>query len=569
MNNIHRKSDSTVEAFLSWGSSEILTNEILPYIAHENHKAKIILISYCLTSNRKSEIFYKAWYEYKLLNVFIINYLSESRIQACLFNPFTKNRNETKITSTDLFCTILRNNEQAKNYIGHFNNFVQNRITNLNGYTLTIAMHESEGSISAFDCILDNITLSDIDTQILTIMREKMNFTVSFVESELELSMGFVFPNGSLAGSLGLIENNHVDLAANSRIIYDYGTTNLLYLDHIGTEKLIFLVPSNYFENRDKHIIFINPFSITYIIVNFILAVIIPLISVSLEKINNYLGPLEEQTSFVGSALQTLGIIYSISWKLPTTPKKRWIIFGLLVYNIVTYAVWQAVTIGYLNSDNQYLNNINSLDELLETSLTLKVSKYHKQMVTHASSNSQNPNNRLLSERLTTENTAAIRTAVEEIITHRRSAFLISGVYVQLIKSGSYKWIDGHNTGIYAISTPVYEFYKSMVVPKTSPFVRSFNDIIARCVESGFIEYQNQQLETVVNVLEIRHQLEAEVRNDKHIFDMAILQKFFLLYLMLMALSIVVFILEIVIKPCNRCRKNKVGNCGPEFYYYN
>ncbi|XP_058840353.1 uncharacterized protein LOC131695829 [Topomyia yanbarensis] len=553
--NFHQQLLSTDEAFLSWSTGDTMMNAILPYIGHRNHQAKIVLISYRLPSNKMADIFYNAWYRYKLLNVFLINLLEGSRIEACMFNPFHKDKHRERILSSDLFCTIMSSSEPVSRYLEQLDDFTHNRVSNLNGYTLTIAMHESEGSMSAFDCVLENLTLSDIDMEILMIIKEKMNFTISFVASELELSMGYIFPNGSLAGSLGLIENNQIDMAANSRIIYNYGTSNLLYLNHIGREKLVFLVPSDYFKNRDKRIIFINPFSIAYLIVNFILALTIPLISFTLEKYLHYLGIQQERADFGNCALQILGIIYNISGKLPKAPKRRWILFGLLVYNIVSYPVWQAVTIRYLNSDNHHLNNINNIDELLESNLTLKVSNYHRQMVTHASSHSLNPNYRELTARLTTENTTSIRAAIQQIIIQRDSAFLISHIYVPLIKSGSNKWIHGHSSGVYAISEPVYEFYKAMVVPKTSPFWRSFNEIIIRCVQSGFIDYQRKRVQIVVNQLEIRHQLALEMKNNKRVFDMEVLWIFFVFYLLMVALSTVVFVLEIIVHRYDKIKR--------------
>ncbi|XP_039447843.1 uncharacterized protein LOC120427071 [Culex pipiens pallens] len=555
-NNIYEY--PSFEAFLAWGSEETLLTRIIPYIAIRNPQAKVILRSYLLSRDEVAHLFYQSWYMHNMLNVLVINYLDRHRIELCVFNPYAMvHGGDVDVRAQDLNCTLITDENQLAGFLRRLDRFERRRVRKLNGYNLTVAMHESKGSMSAFDCILDNFHISDVDMDILKIIQEKMRFNATYINSELELSVGYVNPNGSMAGVLLLIESNKIDLAANSRIIHDYGTKNLLYLRYITTEKLMFLVPRNYFENRDKEIVFINPFSITYLIVNMIFSIVIPLLLLALEKILKYVRPAKRNYHFGVSVLCMIGIIYNVSVKQPKATRKRFVIFGLLVYNIVSYPVWQAVTIRYLNSDNQNLNNINTLEELLETDLELRVSKYHHHVVVHEGSDFQNPSYRELSTRLNTKDTSSIRTAIERIITQRDSAFLTSETYVPLVLSGSYNWIPGStSSGVFVISEPIYEFYKSMVVPKTSPFVRTFNEIVMRCIETGFVERQTGQLRMVVDVLNIRQTLANARISVERLFDMGSLKIFFVFYLVMMALATVVFLLELAV---NRyCKKKKM-----------
>lgn len=539
----------TLEAFFSWGSVATLINDILPHIAYRYPQAKIILKSHKVNRDDLIRIFNVAWVDHMILNILIMNYWEDNHIENCLFNPFSRNK-------PDMNCTLLTDKVQIDAYFKMVDQYTNSRITKLNGHTLSIAMHESEGSTSAFDCILDDFEMIDTDMNILKIMQEKMNFTTNYIFSELELSVGYVSANGSLAGTLGLIENNKIDLAANSRIIHYYETGNLLYLDYITTEKLKFLVPIDFFKNRDKEVIFINPFSLSYLTINTLLSILIPLLMHSMDKLLTNQRTLVDHSTFGESVMRTMGILYNESVRHPRNSRKRWILFGILVYNVVSYPVWQAVTIRYLNSNNQHINNINSLQELIDTNLKLKVSKYHHHVVIHEGIQFQNKLYRELANRLSTKGTRSIRTAIENIITKRDSAFLTSDMYAPLVLAGSYKWVPNaaHTSGVYVISEPIYEFYKSMVVPKTSPFIQTFNDIISWCVESGVVEQQNRQLQGIVNLLNIRRTMELG-KDKERLFDMEVLWFLFAFYLIMMVLSMVVFLLEIVYYHCKQRKK--------------
>lgn len=535
-----------MEAFFSWGSVETLISDILPHIGHQNPQAKVILETNKLIHTDLMLVFTVAWTEYKILNLLVMNFWENNKIENCMYNPFGTEEQA-------LFCTNLTDDEAIEVYFAKVDHYTLHRITKLNGYPLSIAIHESDGSTSAFDCILDDFEMTDVDMNILKVMQNMMNFSANFIFSNLELSVGYVGANGSLAGTLGWIESNQIDLAANSRIIHCYETGNLLYLDYITTEKLKFLVPIDYFKHRDKEVIFINPFSLSYLTINTLLSFLIPLLMLSMDKFAVPRGTREDHSTFGESIMRMIGILYNESVRLPRNPQKRWILFGMLVYNVVSYPVWQAITIRYLNSDNHHLNNINSLQELLDSKLQLKVSKYHHHVVIHEGTRFQNRLYRSLANRLSTDGTSSIRTAIENIITQRDSAFLTSGVYAPLVLAGSYKWAPNttHTSGVYVIPEPIYEFYKSMVVPKTSPFIQTFNAIISRCVESGVVERQNRQVQGIVELLTIRR-LKELGKGKERLFDMEVLWFLFVFYLIMMLLSTVVFVLEIVHYRCGQ-----------------
>uniref|UniRef100_A0A182SI76 Ionotropic glutamate receptor C-terminal domain-containing protein n=1 Tax=Anopheles maculatus TaxID=74869 RepID=A0A182SI76_9DIPT len=552
------------ECFVGSGTIGELLTELLPYLSQYNPRAKVLLITQDMVDQELAELFHVAWYKYRLLQIIVLNRHGNETIESCVFNPFRKEFSpELQVLPTlksDLHCNLLVDETGMESYNHELNLFINDRVYNLNGYPLNIAMHVSNGSTSAYDCILGTVSFTDIDQEILSIMQKLMNFSLILHKNELELSIGYIHQNGTPVGTLGLIENNLIDLAANSRIIHNYDTNNLLYLHYISTEKLVFITPSNFFKNRDKTQVFINPFSVAYMLTNVLLSFGVPMIIFLLEYAAYRLDVPREtnHASFGAKVLNLVGIIYNVSVKLPRAARKRWIIVGLLVYNIVSYPIWQGVTIRYLHPSNQQINNINSLEQLIETDLELKVSHYHEHIVRHEGPHFQSPVYKALSHRLSTKNTSSLRDSIEQIIIHRNSALLIADEYVPLVLAGNYKWIPGKPDGIWPIQKPIYEFYKSMAVPKTSPFVGTFNEIVLYCVEAGMNDRFMHQLETVVQLMKIRRIREHPSVPDYIVFNMEHLMPLFIFYFAMLLLSGGIFILELVAKRIERARTPQV-----------
>uniref|UniRef100_A0A182PTS4 Ionotropic glutamate receptor L-glutamate and glycine-binding domain-containing protein n=1 Tax=Anopheles epiroticus TaxID=199890 RepID=A0A182PTS4_9DIPT len=553
------------ECFVSSGHRDVLLTELLPYLSQYNPRAKVLLITQGMQDEALTELFHVAWYKYRLLQLIVLNHHGNDTIESCVFNPFRKalspDLQYLPTVKSNLRCHLLVDDGQLDAYNRQLNHFIDERVNKLNGYPLNIAMHVSNGSTSAYDCILGSVSFTDIDQEILSIMQRQMNFSVVLHKNELELSIGYIHQNGTPVGTLWQIEKNLIDLAANSRIIHDYDTRNLLYLHYISTEKLVFITPRNYFRNRDKTQVFINPFSVAYMLTNVLLSFSLPMIIFLLEYAARRLEVQREtgvRYSFGAKVLNLVGIIYNVSVRLPRADRKRWIIVGLLVYNIVSYPIWQGVTIRYLHPNHQQVNNINSLGELIETKLELKVSQYHEHIVRHEGPHLQNPLYSELSSRLSTKNTSSLRNSIEQIIIHGNSALLIAEEYVPLVLAGNYEWIPGKPDGIWPIQKPIYEFYKSMAVPKTSPFVGTFNEIVLHCVEAGMNDRFKHQLETVVQLMQIRRIRDHPSVPDYIVFNMEHMLPLFIFYFGMLLLSCVIFLFELLVKCIERMRSQRV-----------
>ncbi|XP_053675622.1 uncharacterized protein LOC128725840 [Anopheles nili] len=561
----------TNECFVASGRFEELSAELIPYLSKYNPRARVLLVTQEMSDVELAELFHISWYRYRLLQLVVLNQHSNDSIECCVFNPFRKDMspklNALPTLKTDLHCHVLDSPDELESYNRDLNDFIDDRIYNLHGYPLNIAMHVSNGSTSAYDCILGAVSFTDIDEQILSIMQSMMNFSLILHKNDLDLSIGYIHQNGTPIGTLGLIENNLIDLAANSRIIHNYDTKNLLYLHYITTEKLMFITPRNYYKDRDITLVFINPFSVAYMLTNVLLSFGVPMIIFLLEYVAYRLNvPCEaQQQTFGAKVLDLVGIIYNVSVKLPRAARKRWILVGLLVYNIVSYPIWQAVTIRYLQPNNQQVNNINSLEQLIETNLALKVSNYHEHIVSHEGPHFNNPHYRALASRMSTQNTSSLRDSIEHIIIHRDSALLIADVYVPLVLAGNYKWIPGKPDAIWPIEKPIYEFYKSMAVPKTSPFVNTFNAIIRRSVEAGMNDRFMHQLETVVQLMKIRRTKEHPSERDYIVFNMEHLRPLFIFYFVMLALACGVFFIELAVKRIEYTRTRHVVDTVDEY----
>lgn len=82
-----------------------------------------------------------------------------------------------------------------------------------------------------------------LDGEIVDVLRTRLNFTPIFTQID-NTSWGYQLPSGNFTGGLYCIENELVDLMANTYPMSDHNTTKSLFLKPITRGRLYFIVPT-------------------------------------------------------------------------------------------------------------------------------------------------------------------------------------------------------------------------------------------------------------------------------------------------------------------------------------
>lgn len=129
--------------------------------------------------------------------------------------------------------------------------FMKNRYQDLNQFPLRVVLfrfmmvcygeRDAEGNL-----ILSSLKFQDSET--LKILSKMANFKIKFVKSPDGIKHGYQTSNYTFTGSLGMVEYENADIAANIRLVAEYNTTNTLCLFLTTTTKLKFSVPKKYWD---------------------------------------------------------------------------------------------------------------------------------------------------------------------------------------------------------------------------------------------------------------------------------------------------------------------------------
>ncbi|EAT34529.1 AAEL013241-PA [Aedes aegypti] len=482
---------SQLEGFLSLGSYEVFSQNLLPAFATFNPLAKIILIGRYLERQQIINLFHLAWIDYDIFNLMILNRVDSETSESCLFNPYTQSTEI--IDEWNLDCHVIGSLDEIGPYMEHAKQFLHKRVSNLNKFPLKIAIADIDLMSLAVRKNGKIVRFTYLEGEIVEIMKRKMNFTTDFVILPSQLSTGFVYPNGSLGGSLDLIERDQIDLAANSRIIYSYNISNLQYLRQLTTTKLIFIVPRNYYQSRSRNRVFFNTFTWAFYSVNILIALSFPIFMKLLNRVSS--ETLED--SYAAAAMYTLSVTLAISTRLPNRTPARMVLCGIMLYGLVSYSIWQAITIKRLNTNNDHLDDIQSISELLDSSLVPMIPVAYSQFVKPYTGNETSVGG--LQEKLyhlakIANNNLTGALLIAEMLKTGTSAVLIHDLRAGAVLARFYD-DERMQSLVHVITEHVLEFYQAMALPKDSPFLDQFNEITTQCVENGVVAYQMARIE--------------------------------------------------------------------------
>lgn len=493
-------------------------NHGLLFLTTINPLAKIVLFTPYMDTSTVQQIFEHAWTSYKMHNIMIVDVMNECSF---LYNPFIN-----KVTRIDL-------DEEFD-----FRKFYVGRMSNLHGYPLRI---------NVFDCLMlcRVVNKSKYELacgEILYAIKRMMNATLEYIEPSDKEEFGYIHANGTYMGALGEIEYNRVDIAVDLRIIAEFQDAfNLYFLTPAFPVKFCFVVPNNFYPLTFE--VFPHKFvdSVTLGLVVFSMFMLI-LVTYVINKITR--AP--TRSSIIKIALSYFSLYNNVS--IVSTPKKlysRLLCGTMLIFTIIMSNSYQGSIIKQLNTIGSAAN-IDTIQQLLTSGLVIRVpsgpDKYIRDFETFDQETLQR---KLFDKKIITDTSSAIQ--IKYAAYNRQAAILCPNHYIEFYKTIYLSNSTGESLINY-VPQCVYAYYMSVMVPKTSPFIRHFNLIIQLIKEAGLIQYQysNGMAESK---LAYTRQVKEGIFFEKtdRLLSMKELFTLFKYYTIWLGITIIVLIIEILV----------------------
>lgn len=224
-----------------------LMNGFLEKLSNYNPRTKVMLSLIDVDSEEAKEVLKISFERYNLLNSAVTSLdprfegdqLVGFDITMCLYHPFKGNSEER---SPEFVCWTFNSSNLREN-LAKMERFQIERIQNLHGYPLKISIFDYEmKSLAVYDDNGDLTHYTYPDGELMSAVANCMNFTPVYITILDGPKYGYQLPEGSFTGSLGDVEYEMVDLAANPKLIVDYNTKKSVFLTPVASTKLFFII---------------------------------------------------------------------------------------------------------------------------------------------------------------------------------------------------------------------------------------------------------------------------------------------------------------------------------------
>lgn len=500
-------------------------NVLIPFRQINPTTKIIVMLRKSISLNETQYLFEKAWNELKILNLMLINIEAEKTF---VYNPFKQETNVINITNVTF----------------NFAKFVKNRLENVYGYPLRV---------NVFDCILlcrviYNKKYELTCSEMLNALKRMVNFTLEYIEPNDATTFGFVSPNKTFMGSLGEIEYDRVDLAADLRIIANFDdATNIYFLKPLGEVSYCFVVPNNFYPLQFQ--VFPHRFVDLYTFILFVISLsFLILTNFTMDKLAERESAiiLDHKQSLVKVVLCFFSLYCNVSiTKTPTRLYARILIGCFLVFNIIIANSYQGSIITQLNRMSS-AGNIMTIEKLLESGLIIRVpsgpDKYIRDFQTFPLNSTQR---QLFDKKIITDTMSEPQ--IKYAAYKREAAIMCPNHYIHDYKTKFLSNTTGESLINY-VPQCVYSYYMSVMVSKSSPFIKRFNQIIQIIIEAGLIRYQYSK---GMSELQLQY---IKLAKDDLVFEVQVrllgmkeMSTLFAFYVIWLCFTFVVFVLEIVI----------------------
>lgn len=516
--------------------------DLIKSVAFHNPQSKLLILQIGRNDTKAQEILKKAFHVHKMLKVAVLNIETKiiednpsTTVSVMMYNPFKPTDNfvvfDTKVSSGEMLGDAMRS-------------FMEQRTRNLHGFKLSISMFEypmtsrvhydDQGNVSHY-------SLADGD--MVNTFSKLMNFTMTY--DDPTSGFGFQFPNGTFVGSLAEVEEGRADLAGNPKFIADYNTSNSLFLQSIASSQLSFIIRKRETRKVFAFLMF-GIFDKPTAIIVFFLTGLFPLVYVIVNRLEQKLFNGKTIDSFGKCVLNVFAIMNNISIKQSPHQGTRIVITTLLFNTLIMTTLFQSTIVKNLNV-NLEVGKITSLQQLVDEGYKVRMNGFvalifREPGLDKVSWVLNKTKQTYLDVHMFGKNLSTL------LLPNEKTAFLWAELFTKNYLNQYFDEESGENL-FESIPEIAYEFFVSQMVPKNSPFIEDFNEILLRYVEAGIGSLHISQAFSENDRVWIKRVKEGKIPKVKsgaiRINDLV---NVFKIHLSLCGLSCAVFFMEIFIK---------------------
>lgn len=376
-----------------------------------------------------------------------------------------------------------------------------------------------------------------IDGEVITLMSKTMNFKPNFSGNNTH--------ENNFRGSIRAIENGDVDIAGNVRMISDYNTINMVFLSPIDFIGLYYIVP-NCVRMSPLNVFIYSMFDEVSQFINIFLFVSLIVIYYMMNFIYSKFDRLHEPNSLSRSFLIVAATQHNISFGFSKilTIHQRLLIICMLFYAVNVSNIYQSGIVRQLSTRSTD-SNINTLQELSQSDLNLTYIPSIEDFIKLPSNMSSNIYVKLLYNRQK-KSRLSIYDEVQQITINRSSGILVYSLVAKQLRADNYDK-KTRQSRIHIVPESPAGYFASFSVPKSSPYLRRFNQILQRCQESGLFGREIEKREAVIDVKDSKYALEAAETKLSPI-KLEQLSSLFLVWIVCLVVSSIVLFIEISIE---------------------
>lgn len=490
------------------------------------------------TGDINSEYLKVAWDEYQILHLVILVFDRNGFPFIYFYNPFI-----------DVLYKEFLDENSVKNVI----QIIERRVRNLYGYKLNVFLNTDSETYTkpVFDKYGNLVKYLGIDGEILEGIRSALNASISFVPERLDID--FLELEQILNR---MISERKIDFLADARSLNKTMLTNVYAVQPVQQTVVVCGVRAN----QNSHVVdvFIG-FLDTYGTLVFYLTILL-LIFCLFYIARKSKGPLINDT-FSRFFIDIIGIILENSRNLQpyTRTNVRLIITCTLILNLVVSSIYQASIVRELNV-NTNVNQINTFEDLVQANVTILA--YDEYTQTFKAGQNLSETHRKLYQNFRVNEKIIDSTMYQKIAndTNLKRICMIIKKYEALFLQSHF--IDP-TTGIHIIhivKQPILKLYMTSHIPKWSPFVHIFNEMVVRLMDVGLLQKGFNDANIMIHLRKIRtwKELNVKVMKGPKQITLENLMNVFFVYLTFLIIAFIVLIIEIFqYYFCEKLRKNK------------
>lgn len=390
------------------------------------------------------------------------------------------------------------------------------------------AVYDNESKIIRYD---------HIDGAVVHILAKFTNFTPVYMTYD-ENQFGFQLPNGTLTGSLGALEYGAADLAGVDLTHIDRNTTNAVYFRSLRTVKFVFVIRRH---KSKKSIVTAMSNTVDFVtkLILLICLIAFPIILFLMLKLKRW-----NRITFGDSVLMTVALIIAVnSRKISSSTSIRMFLTAVIFFALILTALFQGSIIKNLNF-NVVVGDIKTLDQLLDNNYEILCTEITKSIFHNGIGG------RMAGKINEIHMTVFPVLNFSHFHLQEKEAFLMSDIAASDIVNLNINNVT--NEPEYKIVPEVFfEFYKAMMVQRSSPFQDVFNLITTKIIESGIQHHLMEIMKFEDVLLKIKKIREGEIpAKQNEAIELHEISTIFYVYLILNSIALTTFGLEHIFHRC-------------------